>query len=640
MAVVAPGLLEKTWYDTFFEGWFRMKQFEAFALDTANECLWREGVQLSLRPKPFAVLRYLVEHAGRLITHDELLEVLWPETYVQPQVLRTYMLELRKALGDEAGQPRFIQTLPKRGYCFVAPVTECADGRRSASANSMQKEEARAIAIVGREEELTLLETRMQQSATGQRRTVFITGEAGIGKTALVDAFSQHSAFAPQACIARGQCVEGVGRTEEYYPVVEALGQLCSGPEGDRVCRILTRMAPAWLTGAACDQEAKRTTVDRTLGDLCAALEELAADKPLIFVFEDLHWADESTLHLISALARRRAPARLMLLGTFRAHEASEAVAEKKALLGLKQDLLMRRLGEEIALAPLGKSAVKELLRRELHQEELPTGLATFVHQHSEGNPLFVIAIVEHLIAQCFLMRETSDELTAWQQRAPFAEIEASVPDGLAQMIEREVERLSPMDQRLLEAASLTDVASPAWAIAAALEMDQAEAEEACDNLARRLYFVQRVGQDELPDGSRSAFYVFAHGLYREVLYQRQAVARRARRHVRVAERLGQLFTGREADVAREIAQHLEAACQWSRAADALRTAARQALQRQAYAEAAHLLEHAYALTENMGRVEGPSAQAEIQAELDAARQAASSIQENVKPLQRKLDDF
>src|ERR1700684_2906047 len=103
-----------------------MKQFESFGLDTSNQCLWHKGKQVALPPKSFAVLRYLVENPGRLITHDELLDALWPETYVQPQVLRTYVLELRKVLGDDAGQPRFIQTLPKRGYRFMALVTERA----------------------------------------------------------------------------------------------------------------------------------------------------------------------------------------------------------------------------------------------------------------------------------------------------------------------------------------------------------------------------------------------------------------------------------------------------------------------------------------------------------------------------------
>src|ERR1700689_102540 len=100
-----------------------MKQFGEFALDTLNECLQCGDKSIALPPKPFAVLRYLVEHPGRLITHDELMEALWPETYVQPQVLRTYMLDLRKVLGDDAGQPRYIQTVHKRGFRFVALVT-------------------------------------------------------------------------------------------------------------------------------------------------------------------------------------------------------------------------------------------------------------------------------------------------------------------------------------------------------------------------------------------------------------------------------------------------------------------------------------------------------------------------------------
>jgi DNA-binding winged helix-turn-helix (wHTH) protein len=101
-----------------------LKHFASFTLDTANECLWRNGEQIALQPKPYSVLRYLVDNPGRLIKHDELLDALWPETYVQPQVLRTHMLELRKILGDSAEEPRFIQTLPKRGYCFIASVTQ------------------------------------------------------------------------------------------------------------------------------------------------------------------------------------------------------------------------------------------------------------------------------------------------------------------------------------------------------------------------------------------------------------------------------------------------------------------------------------------------------------------------------------
>jgi predicted ATPase len=211
------------------------------------------------------------------------------------------------------------------------------------------------------------------------------------------------------------------------------------------------------------------------------------------------------------------------------------------------------------------------LIGRELDEQEPPAGLADFVYLRSEGNPLFVTAVVEHLIAQCFLVRNGHGQ---WERRAPFEEMEAGVPDQLARMIEMEIGGLSEHEQHILEAASLMRVAFPAWAVAAALQKDPLETEEACDALARRLHFVLRAGQDELPDGSRSAFYVLAHGLYREVLYQRQSEARRARRHVRIAERLGEMFVGREADVARERAIHYEAAGDRERAASVLYAAA------------------------------------------------------------------
>jgi DNA-binding winged helix-turn-helix (wHTH) protein len=115
-----------------------MKRFGSFKLDTSNQCLWSNGAQVALPPKPFAVLRFLVENPGRLVTHNELLDAVWPETYVQPQVLRTYMLELRKLLGDDAAKPRYIQTLPKRGFCFIAAVEDCApdQGRNGSEAKN------------------------------------------------------------------------------------------------------------------------------------------------------------------------------------------------------------------------------------------------------------------------------------------------------------------------------------------------------------------------------------------------------------------------------------------------------------------------------------------------------------------------
>ena len=101
-----------------------MKTFQSFRLDSTNHCLWNGEERVRIAPKAFDVLRYLVENPERLVTQDELLEALWPDTYVNPEVLRKYILEVRKILGDRPDRPEFIETLPKRGYRFVAAVSD------------------------------------------------------------------------------------------------------------------------------------------------------------------------------------------------------------------------------------------------------------------------------------------------------------------------------------------------------------------------------------------------------------------------------------------------------------------------------------------------------------------------------------
>ena len=615
-----------------------MKQFESFRLDTANGCLWHNEEQIALPPRPFMVLQYLVEHPGRLISHDELLDALWPDTFVQPQVLRTYVLELRKLLGDDVAQPRFIQTVPKRGYCFVASVGDCGDMPRVELHDSSPVARVSGKTIVGRSQELSRLEGLLRETTAGQRQVVFLAGEAGIGKTALLDAFLDRIPSIGSAVAARGQCVQGFGEKEEYYPLMEALAQLCGSRAGEEARRILTRLAPAWLAAAPGRNSeatpAPPSTSERMPGDLCAALEEIAARNSLVLLFEDLHWADDSTLSLISALARRRTPARLMIVATC----GNGDTAPDHPLRRIKHDLLLRQLCTEIALAPLNQTAVSQLLTTELQQEALPPGLTAFVHQHSEGNPLFAVAIVEHLIARRCLVREGLEPAAAWVAGAPFEELDGDVPDRLAQMIELEVECLSPDEQRILGAGSVMGIAFPAWAVAAALEQNIAEVEEACDQLARRLHFLERAGQDELPDGTRSEFFVFVHGLYREVLYQRQPAARRARCHLRIAKRLGELFTGCEATVAREMAMHYEAAADWQGAASSLRVASNHARSRQAHTEAAHLLEHALRVAQRLSVKDRESALQAIQSELAAVRgNGAASVASRQKSTRKNL---
>jgi predicted ATPase len=581
-----------------------MKQFGCFQLDTQNECLWQNGIRLALTPKPFAVLRYLVENPQRLVTHDELLEKLWPETFVQPQVLRTYVLELRKLLGDDLENPRFIRTERNRGYWFLARVE---DGARNTAEVGVSRR------IVGRADEFHKMSGLLRQVKRGERQVLFITGEAGIGKTALIDEFCREVCNESQIEVARGQSVEGFGGKEAYYPVMEALGQLCRQNGGEKNVHVLQQKAPSWYAQLASlsHSDASPTAAspakpDRMLKEICDAFEGMSMEKTVILVFEDLHWADLSTLDLISALARRRSAARLLLLSSYRPADVNTG---HHPLKRLKQDLDTHKLCTEAALRPLDKAAISEYLAQ---QATPPRGLPSFVHQHSEGNPLFMIAMLEHLIAQGFMRQEAG----CWQLQSELAEIEMGVPRVLSEMIEMQIEGLDAEDQRLLEAASLIGVIFPAWAAAAALAGDLEDIEEQYEKLTRRMHFLHPAGHDELPDGTQSAFYVFAHRLYREVLRGRQSPSRRARRHFRVAEKLEKLFSGREADVSLELAMHFEAAAEWERAAQALCAAAENAQRRGARDEGMKLMKDALRLLENLSQRDRTGAEMKIREQL------------------------
>jgi DNA-binding winged helix-turn-helix (wHTH) protein len=196
-------------------------EFAPFRLDLAGERLWRETQPIELRPKAFATLRYLVEHAGRLVTKEELLDAVWPNTAVVDAVLKVRICELRDALGDDAKAPRFIETIHRRGYRFIASLTiaplhqELGARGWGLDAPPPPTPESQApspkslvSSFVGREVELARLEKLFGRALEGHCQIVFVTGEAGIGKTMLGEALLAQVESESTVWSARGQCIE------------------------------------------------------------------------------------------------------------------------------------------------------------------------------------------------------------------------------------------------------------------------------------------------------------------------------------------------------------------------------------------------------------------------------------------------
>jgi DNA-binding winged helix-turn-helix (wHTH) protein len=594
-----------------------MKEFPPFRLDKVNQCLWRrkdsgKEERVLLRPTPFSILRYLVDHAGRLVTQDELLDAVWPNTNVQPEVLKRHILDIRNALGDDPKRPVFIETLPRRGYQFIAPIIDGIG--EGASGEVVEPVGPGQHRLVGRDRPLGELREYLRRALGGQRQIVFVSGEPGIGKTSLVDEF-QRQAAVDALRNARGQCVEGYGGTEAYYPMLEALGKLCRHTGGDSLVQVLASQAPTWLVQfpALVTREQRETlrrellgaTRERMLREIGDALETISATTPLLLVLEDLQWVDPSTVDLISALARGRAAARLMLLGTYRPMEMSPS---EHPLKRVKQDLLVHRLGHEIALTPLAETDVAEYIRDEATMENLPAGLAGLVHRHSEGNPLFMVAALEHMTQRGFISRENG----TWTLNVPIEEIDLEVPENLRTMIEAQIDRLSVLEQQALETASVRGVSFRTSVIAVAANLDEENFEGLCEDLSRRQHMVRWAGSFQFPDGTVSQRYEFVHALYREVFYRRLAPGRRAKLHLRIGERLEQLFSQHENAVAAELAEHFEEASDWRRAVKYLRLAADSARRRYAHKEAVAILRRAAGLVNRLSEPDRTTCEIEI----------------------------
>jgi DNA-binding winged helix-turn-helix (wHTH) protein/tetratricopeptide (TPR) repeat protein len=603
-----------------------MKVFPPFRLDSVNQCLWRladrgREERVLLTPKAFAVLAYLVEHAGRLVTQDELLEAVWPDTVVEPQAVKKHVLAVRSALGDHPKNSLFIETLTKRGYRFIAPVSELLASRSGVSGKRTQG------TLVGRSTALEELHEAWQRASSAERQIVFIAGEPGIGKTALVEEFSRQLTVGEQSIrIAHGQCIEGSGSKEAYGPMLEALGRLCRGPQAGPIVQILLAEAPTWLAQLPglltpelremLQREILGATRERMLREIGEALDSITAETALLLVIEDLHWVDDSTVDLISTVARRRARAKLMLLGTCRPLDPGPSGHALKALL---PDLVVHRLCRKLDLPPLRETDVEEYLAGQSPASSPPVGLSALVHRHSEGNPLFMVAALEHMAKRSLLIQANG----RWQLQMPLEQIEFEVPDDLRHMIEAQLERLPAQELSALELASIAGGSFSAGVIGSVADMESGSLEDLYEDLSRRHHIVKWVGTQSLPDGSGNERYEFVHALYRQVLYDRQLPGRRARLHRLIGERLESLYEPRIEEVVPELVYHFEQAADWPRAIEYLQRSADIAGRRYARPQAEALLARALELVSHLPEAQRAFTEPQLLATLAAHRMAA-----------------
>jgi predicted ATPase len=546
---------------------------------------------VAVPPKALAVLWQLASQAGQVLSKAMLLDTVWAETAVSEGTLTNCLSLLRQVLGEDARQPRFIATVHRLGYRFVAPVTPADAPPALAPLPVASAPSPPPPLLVGRAAECAQLHARFAQAQQGQRQLVFVTGEAGMGKTTLVDAFVAEVTAAQTAWIGRGQCIDHYGAGEAYMPLLDALGRLGRGPQGAQLVACLHQYASSWLgplatvvgegvrgTGGVPGPGA---TPQRMLRELAEALDAFTAEHPLILVLEDLHWSDASTVEALGWLARRRDTARLLVIGTYR---PVELILRQHPLKVGKQELQLQGHCAEVPLGYLPVAAVQAYLAQRGPAEAATAAWAAWVHRRTEGQPLFMVHVVEEVTRR-----------GRWPA-APAPEAAESVgagavPAGLQQLIELQLGQLDAAAQQVLEVASVVGAEFTEASVAAGLAESLEAVAVRCDGLAQQGQFIEDRGLTAWPDGTVSGRYGFRHALYQEMLYRRIGSGRRVRCHRAIGMRLEAAYGAQTHEVAAELALHFERGYDAERAVQYRQQAAEQALRRCAYPEAqAHLM--------------------------------------------------
>jgi len=620
----------------------RQLRFPPFRLDPDNACVWRGTKAVRLTPKAFAVLQCLVERPGQLVTKGVLLDRVWPATAVGDAVLKVCVREIRKALRDRVSAPRFVATVHRRGYRFIAGVTDVdprpeRDAASTSPAGPGPATDSRyrgPAHLVGRDAALDRLQRAIEAAWRGTRQIVFVTGEPGIGKTGVVEAFLERISADPRVWVAHGQCGETYGTPEPYLPVLDAFGRICREGSGDWLLTLLRKHAPTWLAQMpwlldsaerdALERDLLGATRERMLREMAEAVEALTAQAPLVLVLEDLHWSDTATVDLVSLLARRKAPARLLLIATYR---PVDVLVSQHPLADLRLELQAQGRCQQLSLELLGEAAVADYLRERFPGHSFPSELATVIHRRTEGNALFMVSVVEDLVARGLIVMR--DE--RWELYAELGEVERSVPEDLRLMIERRMGQLHEDERRILAAGSVAGMEFSAASVAAALDRKPAEVEECCDELTRRLLFIRSLGADEWPDRTVASRYRFVHALHRNALYQGNSPARRRELHRSIAEREEAGYGDRVREIAAELAAHFEQAGEDRRAVRYLRAAAETAARRTANIEAAACIGRALGLAERLPDAERVATRLALLEQLGQVRRAMGDMKATVE---------
>jgi tetratricopeptide (TPR) repeat protein len=471
---------------------------------------------------------------------------------------------------------------------------------------------------------------------------VFVTGERGAGKSAVVGAFLKQVRAHPEpVTVARGRCMERQGPGEAFLPFLDAFGRLLSTRARDQAVDLLRTWAPTVGVSmppalvpdpdGLLHRQTAGATRERLVREAGDFFEAAARQYPIVLLIEDLHWGDAASIDLVCHLGRRIARQRTLLLITYR---PSDVEALNPQLKRGALDLRTAGLAHELPLGPLTVPEVGAWVDARFAPNGFPSGLAEALHARAEGLPLFVRALIELLAARGDIRHGAA----RWSLACPLAELDLAPSREVKDLVRAQLESLSIAERELLEAASIVGKEFSSPVVAALAGAEPLDAEERLLRLSRVQRVIDGLGDEELPDGTLGARYRFAHGLFQRVLYEDLVAPRRAQLHRRCAELLIRHWGEDAPMLGARVAEHYELGRDPASAARFRTRAGDHASRRFAAAEAEEQYTCALRLLEKLPRSERSQQEIGLLRRRAAARHAQTRFDDALRDYEAMLE--
>jgi tetratricopeptide (TPR) repeat protein len=428
--------------------------------------------------------------------------------------------------------------------------------------------------FVGRTGELERLMGRLERAIQGEGGAVFITGEAGAGKSTLTQRFLVDAALrAPEARVISTDCSEQYGAGEPYQPFVDAFRDLLSDERGGAkksLRDIARQLAPYWVQAIPVAGDIIAATMvtaaelKQTLGGATATAappsEEAlffqytelflaaASEHPVVLFIDDLHWADRASVSLLGHLVRRISDKPALVVGTYR---PADVEVSKHPIKQAKLELERYGVAEELALDALDSLSLSEFVAQELGAPSTPD-LLHLLEQRAGSNPLFFGELLKWLVEQGLAVERDGE----WDLSASFEDIE--IPRSVESVIEKRLSRLDPDTYRVLEYASVEGDEFDSTVLAQLLEVDELELEEQLDPIVRAHKLIRLAETRDLPSGEPTSVYEFNHTLTQDVLHRNLQGKRRILLHRKIADILEKIYAPETESISHKLAFHFD----------------------------------------------------------------------------------